>query len=286
MMDETTAEQTWAKTTALTRDLKPRILSGLLLALVAVGLAYAGPLSFALLVVAVGLLMCWEWGRIVRGEGFDIAFVAHSVAVLAASIAAARGFAAIGLIVVLIGAIIVLLMRFGRQGRLSGLGVLYVGLPAVALLWIRSDEPHGFKAVMFVLLVVWATDTFAYLGGRIIGGSRLWPRVSPNKTWAGLICGITGATFMGVLFALPLAGASIWRLAASALVLGLVSQAGDLAESALKRGFGVKDASSLIPGHGGFLDRVDGVVPAAVAAALLGLLLNFHAPAQAILFWS
>jgi phosphatidate cytidylyltransferase len=267
------------------RDLKARILSGLLLAAVGVVITYAGVVPFAVLVVAVTTLMSWEWGRVVRSGNLDAAFAVHAGAVAAAVLLSALGYAALGFILVIIGALLVLLHQFGRQGRLSGLGVLYVGVPAVSLLWLRSDEPYGFAAVVFILLVVCTTDTFAYFGGRSIGGARLWPRISPNKTWAGLASGVVAATLVGALFGSFLDGASQLGLALTAFALALVSQAGDLAESALKRGFGVKDASALIPGHGGFLDRLDGLVFAATFVALFALFANVHAPASALLFW-
>jgi len=267
------------------RDLKPRIISGLVLAALALMITYAGVMPFAGLVIAIAVAMCWEWGRVVRGQQFGAAFAVHAGAVAAAALLAALGYAALGLVLVMIGIILVLLLQFGHQGRLSGLGVAYVGIPAVSLLWIRSSEPFGFAAVLFVLLVVCTTDTFAYFGGRSIGGARLWPRISPNKTWAGFISGIAAATLAGALFALFIEDASPAGLALTALVLALASQAGDLAESALKRGFGVKDASALIPGHGGFLDRLDGVVVAAAVAALIALFADMHAPGRAILFW-
>ena len=284
-MSENTTERAVAPTSGLSRDLRPRIISGLVMGLIALGLNYAGPMPFALLVVAVATLVSWEWGRVVRGQDADFAFLVHATAVIAAGGLAAIGLAAIGVVMLLIGAILVLLIQIGQHGRLSGLGVIYVGLPAVALLWIRSDEPFGFAAVLFVLLVVVVTDTCAYFGGRLIGGPRLWPRVSPNKTWAGLLSGISSAAIARAAFAVFIPDSSATQLALSGFILGCVSQIGDLAESALKRGFGVKDASALIPGHGGFLDRVDGVVFAAAAAALLALTVNMHAPAQAILFW-
>lgn len=267
----------------LSRDLKPRIISGVLLAALALGLTYAGSVTFALLVIPIALVMCWEWGHVVRGEQLDATFAIHAGTVALATLLAAMGFAALGVLLLLIGAILVLLLQFSEGGRLSALGVPYVGVPAIALLWIRGDEPYGFAAVLFLLLVVWATDTFAYFGGRSIGGARLWPRVSPNKTWAGFVSGITAGTLVGALFAFFVADASHSGLALTALVLAVVSQAGDLAESALKRGFGIKDASTLIPGHGGFLDRMDGVVFAASAAALLALFTDLQSPARALL---
>lgn len=267
-------------------DLKPRIISGVLLGLLALGLTYAGTVTFAALVIAIALAMSWEWGRVVRGPEMDAACIVHGAVVAAASLLAALGYAALGLVLILIGAILVLLLRFSEGGRLSALGVPYVGVPAVSLLWIRADASYGFVAVLFVLLVVCATDTFAYFAGRAIGGPRLWPRISPNKTWAGFLAGIAAGTLVGAAFAFFLEEGSFSHLAAIAFLLALVSQAGDLAESALKRGFGVKDASALIPGHGGFLDRMDGVVFAAAAAALMALTGNLQEPARALLFGS
>ena len=274
------------RTASLPRDLGPRILSSLLLAGVALLFDYAGRGPFAVLVLAIALLMCWEWGRVVRGEGLDSAFFVQALAVIGAGALSAAGLAAIGLSVLAIGAILILVMRFGRHARISALGVIYVGLPVVSLLWIRSSEPYGVAAILFLFVVVWSTDTFAYIGGRLIGGARLWPSISPNKTWAGLISGVLASTVASALFALFIAGASPLALAASGLILGVVAQAGDLAESALKRGFGVKDASTLIPGHGGFMDRLDGVVSVATAAALMALIANGQEPARALLFWS
>ncbi|MGB3720759.1 MAG: phosphatidate cytidylyltransferase [Hyphomicrobiaceae bacterium] len=286
-MSGLTSDQEQAVRSAVTTsDLKPRIISGVLLGLLALGLTYAGTVTFAALVIAIALAMAWEWGRVVRGPEIDPACIVHSAIVAAAALLAALGYAALGLVLIVMGAILVGLLRFSEGGRLSALGVPYVGIPAVSLLWIRADVSYGFLAVLFVLLVVIATDTFAYFGGRAIGGPRLWPRVSPNKTWSGFLAGITAGTLVGVVFAFFLEEASYAHLAATAFVLALVSQAGDLAESALKRGFGVKDASALLPGHGGFLDRMDGVVFAATAAALIALRGNLHEPARALLFGS
>jgi phosphatidate cytidylyltransferase len=271
---------------SLPQDLGLRIVSSLLLASVALLFDYAGLVPFAVLVLVVAVLMSWEWGRVVRGEGLDNTFFVHAAAVLGSGVLAAAGLAAIGVSVLIIGAILILVTRFGAHARLSALGVIYVGVPAVALIWLRSDEPYGAQVVLFILLLVWSTDTFAYIGGHLIGGLKLWPSISPKKTWSGLISGVAASTATGVLFALFLEGASPFALGVSGLGLALVAQAGDLAESALKRGFGVKDASSLIPGHGGFLDRLDGVVSVTVVASLLALAINSRAPAHALLFWS
>lgn len=267
-------------------ELTMRVVSALLLGVVALAMAWWGPLPFALLVLFVALLMSWEWGRVVRGVEFDLTFIVHAIAVTIAVGLAACGYAALGMAALAIATIISVPLQFGERSLLSAAGVLYTGLPALALLWMRSDaDPWGFRAVLFIFGLVWATDTFAYVAGRIIGGPKLWPSISPNKTWSGLIGGVAAGAVAAALFA-HLVGASVPALAVSGLMLALVAQAGDLAESALKRHFGVKDASNLIPGHGGFLDRMDGVVTVAVTAALFALLANAAAPAHALLFGS
>ncbi len=187
MPDNVVASETEAGNAPwLSSNLKLRLISGAVLATVAFLLTYAGPLPFALLILVCALVISWEWGRLVRGATFDLGFFLHAIGVTAAIVLAAAGYAALALAVLVIAAITLIPLYIGRGARLSGLGVFYVGLPAVALLWLRSDEPFGFTAVLFVFAVVWSSDTAAYAAGRSIGGPKLWPRVSPNKTWAGL----------------------------------------------------------------------------------------------------
>lgn len=265
------------------RDLAPRLISGLALGALALALTVWGVVPFAALVLVVTIVMSWEWARIVRGTGVDLAFMIQAAAAILGCVLSATGYAAMGLAAVLVGAIIVVPLRLGHGARLSALGVLYVGIPAVVLIWLRAAEPLGLEAVLFLFLVVWTTDTAAFIAGRAIGGAKLWPAVSPNKTWAGLIGGIGTAAVAGALSARLVPGASALHLAIVALVLGLVAQAGDLGESALKRAFNVKDASGIIPGHGGFMDRADGLVTAAAAAAIICLIVDMRSPARALL---
>jgi phosphatidate cytidylyltransferase len=266
-------------------DLRVRLMSGAVLATLALGVDYAGRTPFAILVAALAMVMCWEWGRLVRRHGGDAAMVVHAGAVLLAIALAVVGFAVFACVALIAGAIAVIPLRLGERAHLSAFGVLYVGLPAVALVWIRSDEPYGTVAIIFIFLAVWCTDTGAYLAGRTIGGARLWPAISPNKTWAGLAGGVfAGGVACGVL-ALWVAGASPLGLAALGAILGLAAQMGDLAESALKRRYGVKDVSGLIPGHGGFMDRLDGLVSAATVAGLVAIVLNVASPAGALIFF-
>jgi phosphatidate cytidylyltransferase len=159
---------------------------------------------------------------------------------------------------------------------LRWLGVIYVGPATASLLWLRADPSAGGANVLFVLLIVWGSDIGAYVVGRLIGGPKLAPSISPGKTRSGAVGGLLAALAVGLLAAVLLDPDSVAPLPALAVaaVLGVVSQAGDLLESAIKRYFGVKDSGHLIPGHGGLLDRLDGVLTAAPAAALLALFLG------------
>jgi phosphatidate cytidylyltransferase len=265
-------------------DLKLRLMSGSVLAIVGLAALFAGVMPFALGVAAVAVVMSWEWGRIVRGPEIDVATIVHVLCAGLAALLTTFQAAALGLAVLLVGTFLVFALMFGNRPLMSAFGVLYTGLPAIALIWIREDVPWGLNAILFLLLVVAATDTFAFLAGRLIGGPKLLERLSPKKTWSGLIGGVTAAGAAAALFAWGLGLPDIVRLALLAVCLGIISQAGDLAESALKRAYGVKDSSNLIPGHGGFMDRMDGIAAAAVAAGLAALFINPTEPARLLLF--
>lgn len=269
----------------LPRDLLPRLASGLILAAAALALTWASLHTFAVLVTAVGLIVAWEWGRIVRKAGADTILAVHLIATFAAGLLAFSGFTMLGVLAAIVGAIIAAILGFGGTGPVSALGVLYTAMPVISLIWIRRGSHYGFEAALFVLMTVWAADTGAYFAGRTIGGPKLYPRISPNKTWSGAIGGILASVAIAVLFKLAMPALATLPLVCGAIALAIVSQTGDLLESAMKRRYEVKDASGLIPGHGGFMDRVDGLIFAAVAAALFALIVNVHAPARAILTW-
>jgi phosphatidate cytidylyltransferase len=265
------------------RDLKTRLVSGLLLAGAAIGLTWYSPWTFAALVLAVSIIVAWEWGRIVRDGGIDMVFAVQAGVLIGAVVLGVLGQPVFGLIALLVGTIVTGLLCFGERGQMSAAGVLYAGLPAVALVWFRGARPLGFEAALFVLLAVWATDTGAYAAGRLIGGPKLAPSISPNKTWSGLLGGVSASAMIALGLALATGLASPLRLMVVGMGLAVISQAGDLMESALKRQHAVKDASNIIPGHGGFMDRVDGLIFAAVAAALLAAAINVASPAAALL---
>ena len=162
--------------------------------------------------------------------------------------------------------------------------MIQVALPAAALIWLRCDEALGAIAVVYLFAVAWTTDTASYAAGRAIGGPKLAPRISPRKTWSGFIIGALMPALVGIAFALALGNTSPFGLALVSVALALACQAGDLTESWVKRRFGVKDMSQTIPGHGGLLDRIDGLLFAAALAALIGLR-DLANPGHGLLIW-
>lgn len=150
-------------------------------------------------------------------------------------------------------------------------GAVYILLPTVSLAWLRLDPVIGRATIYWLFALVWAADTGGYLFGRLIGGPKLAPRVSPKKTWAGLLGAVVFAGLAGVAVGLALGRESLLPITVASGILGAVGQAGDLAESWVKRHFGIKDSSNLIPGHGGLLDRVDALVAASVVVAAASL---------------
>ena len=270
----------------LGEDFAQRLLSGLAMGALAALCTFLGATLFAVLVVVVAMLLSWEWGRLVHGREGDMVIAVHAAAAGGAAVLAAFEKFGLGLLLLPIGAILATLLTLGRNSVLSALGVFYVGLPAVSLIWLRSDPQLGLVAVVFVIVVVVTTDIAGFLTGRLMGGPKLWSRISPNKTWAGLIGALVAASIVAAMFRLVVPGGSAVWLAAIGAMLSLVAQVGDLAESAIKRRFGAKDASSLIPGHGGVMDRVDGLVAAASVVGLAAIVINVHSPAHALLLGS
>jgi len=253
-----------------------------------VGLAaYLGDVWWRWLVFVFGAVMIWEWCRIAarsRSGTSNVRTVITAVAVVWV-LGILNGFAhrdadfepwwlyefgtpwAIALcatVVTLIAA-----PHFRWSSLWFGAGIVYVTIPCVAIITLRADPAIGLQQILWIVALVIAADTGAYAAGRSIGGPKLAPRISPNKTWAGLGGAVVSAAIVGGITAAVLGRPSIVPLTAVSAGLAIVEQAGDLAESAFKRHFGVKDASNIIPGHGGALDRVDGLI--CVAAAVAGL---------------
>jgi len=252
-------------------DLRKRALSAALLAPTALACIWLGADAWtALMAVAAGGL-AYEWVALCNERPWRMPGVAVPVFVLLAGLVAVLDRERWALVVLGVGA--VLAWRLGRR-RALGAGVLYVGLASVALIWLRGDGAAGRANVLFLVVVVWASDIGAYAAGRLLGGPKLAPAISPGKTWAGAAGGLFAAMLVGEAAGQALGTAAHGRAALVAGLLGVAAQGGDLLESAVKRRFGVKDSGRLIPGHGGLLDRLDGLLTAAPAAAGLALLLG------------
>jgi phosphatidate cytidylyltransferase len=267
-------------------ELRTRILSALVLAPAALALAWLGGWPFAVLLAAASVAMAGELSALLPANSPTGRLLLGGFA-LGAVLLAARGLPAAAIIGGAAGLAFAVSARMWKGEPLwpAVLAFPYLVLPLVSLIWLRLDPAYGRIAIFWLLGVVWATDTFAYFAGRSIGGPKLAPRLSPNKTWAGLGGGMFGAALVG-------GGAAIWltlgsplRLALISALIAVVAQAGDILESALKRRAGVKDSGKLIPGHGGILDRVDGLVTAAACAALLSLLHGASTPGAGVLIW-
>ncbi|HEX4693776.1 phosphatidate cytidylyltransferase [Sphingomonas sp.] len=251
-------------------ELVTRIVTAAALIAVALVAILLGGIVFWVVVVALGMLMMAEWVDLVgaRAQPKRLALYALVVplAIMAPLLGAGPGFLALGLI----GGAFFFVGATTRSGWLAG-GIVYVAVPVLALLLIRQQKDIGLLYTIWTLALVWMCDIGAYFAGRLIGGPKLAPVVSPNKTWAGLFGGMVAAT----LFAVALhywAGLGKAAVLATPL-LAVLAQCGDLFESWLKRRAGMKDSGTLFPGHGGALDRLDGLVPVAPAAALLVVVL-------------
>lgn len=253
----------------MSEELKLRIVSGVVLAAVVLAATWYGGIVFRLLSAAIALLIYYEWSTITRLAAPDRIFGWAGVAAVAVAVVLDRtglglvalgGFTALGVLRAVTSA--------GTAGWLPG-GIFYAGLSGLSLAAIRGGDATGLAAMLFVFALVWATDILAYFVGRAIGGPKLAPRISPGKTWSGAVGGTVAAVAAGCAVALSLTDAPPIWIVLAALVLSVASQAGDLFESFIKRRFGVKDSSHIIPGHGGVMDRVDGLVFACFAAFLL-----------------
>lgn len=241
----------------LTRTISAAVLAPLVLLAI-----YAGGLWFIGLMVLSAGLMGWEWARLCGLGNLSVGAILAIAALGGLPLAFAFAAPLLPALVLLLGTLAAALatgFSERRQVPWIAAGTLYIGLACLALLWLRSVPAEGRNLVFWLLAVVWATDIGGYFAGRGIGGPRLAPAISPKKTWAGFIGGTLAAALVGVLAA-GLLGSDATLLVVGGMVLAVVAQAGDLLESWCKRRFGVKDSGHIIPGHGGILDRVDGLL--------------------------
>ena len=252
------------------RNLSTRIIAAAVLIPLALAIAYAGGWLWTALVTLAAIGLYVEWLMVV-GLVADRRVVASGVVALAAAgLCLAIGRIDFALVVLGVGLVVVALLT-PAQRNWSALGFIYAAVAEIASVLLRLDPVKGFAALVFVLVIVWVTDSGGYFAGRGIGGPKLWPRVSPKKTWAGAAGGLVASLAVAGAFAALDLG-KVGPLLMISGVLSVVSQLGDLFESAVKRRFGVKDSSQIIPGHGGLLDRLDGFVAAVAMAALFGFL--------------
>jgi len=263
-----------------------RLASALLLAPLALGSAYIGGWPFVIFWSLAALGIFWEWIWLVAAGRRTWVLVSGGSALVISLALMSIGRPAAAVLVIALGCAAVSAAMPGERRGWAAAGLPYAGAIGIAPIALRSDSDEGFLAMVFVFAVVWSTDSAAYFCGRLIGGPKLLPAVSPQKTWSGAIGGLAGAVFAAIAVARIAGLAEVAVLAGIGGILSIFAQAGDLFESRLKRRFGAKDSSHLIPGHGGLMDRLDGFVAAAAAAALIGILRGgIEAPARGLLVW-
>lgn len=262
-------------------DLRVRLISALVLAVVALLVFLFGGLwSASLLAIGTGA-MVWEWREMVvgQGQGLRAPGVLMIAAAALAVIVADLWMPAAGFVLLAIGTAIGAVWERASL-RFVVTGTLYIGAAMICIEALRNDFRFGFLAVLWLVLVVIAVDVGGYFGGRVFGGPKLWPRVSPKKTWAGLIGSVVCAQLIGLVFALAVGLSYPAEVALMSALVALVAVGGDLIESSAKRFFGVKDSSRLMPGHGGILDRLDGLMAAALVVAAVSFVRG-----QSIFLW-
>ena len=255
------------------RDFSVRAAAAVVMAALALVAAWIGGFWFMAFWFVAAALALWEWQRLIDGERLWTRIGVGALTLLAVAPLALHGAKAGTLAAMAVGAIAAGVAG-GRSGRAvwTGAGVFYAAAILAAPTLLRGSPAYGLAAILWLFAVVWGADTFAFLGGRLIGGPRLWRRVSPGKTWSGAIVGTFAGAAAGAIvgFLATHGGAPLAPLFWLGVAAAIVGQIGDLGESAMKRRFTVKDSSRLIPGHGGFLDRLDAFVAAAVFAVLVG----------------
>jgi phosphatidate cytidylyltransferase len=268
----------------MSRELRLRIISGIVLAAIVLAATWYGGLAFELLSALIALLIYYEWSTISGlherdPQGNALGWLGI-VAIAVMTVMELPAYS-VGALLLFMALTAVLVAIRGKSWWLPA-GILYAGLTAIALAEIRDDNLVGFVVMLFVFATVWATDIFAYFIGRALGGPKLAPRISPGKTWSGAIGGVIAAVIAGTGVAWSFFPGTGLRVVCVALLLSVCSQAGDLFESFVKRRFGVKDSSHLIPGHGGVMDRVDGLIFACFAAFLLAIVLSLATDGETV----
>lgn len=247
-----------------------RVVSALVMLPVAISIILLGGMAYFLFVTLLTLLILYEWNGICEARAFNAVFIFQVIfALLLIYSMSMDKYFDLYVYLIPLSLLVVSCIYFKMKLKFSLLGIAYALLPALSLIWLRQYSDQGGWIVLWMMIIVWSMDTGAYFAGKSIGGPKMSPKISPNKTWAGLIGGAVTAVIFGLIAAHYFdLGFRLEFLIPAAAALAVWSQIGDLAESALKRHFDVKDSGAVIPGHGGIMDRVDGVVFAAPAVAL------------------
>ena len=265
-------------------DLAPRVASALVMVALALAALWAGGFWFHLFWLVAGAAIVWEWQTMIDAPNRAPRLIFGVVALAASAALTANLAIEWALAAALVGALAAGAAAGRGKGPWAATGVVYACALVMATTLLRDSEFRGLESIVWLFAVVWTTDVMAYFGGRMIGGPKLWPRVSPSKTWSGFVTGVSCGAVAGLAVA-PV-GSSIPHVAVLSLLAAMVSQGGDLFESSVKRRFGVKDSSQLIPGHGGVMDRLDGFLAAAAFAALVAFArAGFASPAAALFSW-
>jgi phosphatidate cytidylyltransferase len=268
-------------------DLVPRVVSAVVLVALAVAALIVGGHVFALFWLIAAFAVNWEWQGLIGGERRLARVVIGAVALSAAAGFTHGGETVRGLFVLISLAGVVAILAGPSRRLWAFVGLIYAGALVVSVCALRDSPDVGLLAVAWLFALVWGTDVFAYFGGRMIGGPKLWPRVSAGKTWSGTITGVLSGALLG-LAVVHFGGAGPTKsppIFLASLAAAALAQVGDLGESMVKRRFGVKDSSHLIPGHGGVMDRLDGFIFASVFAALLGAFRGLSSTAAGVFFW-
>jgi|HubBroStandDraft_1064217.scaffolds.fasta_scaffold00077_19 phosphatidate cytidylyltransferase len=236
---------------------------------VALAAIWAGIPATAPLVALAAGIMAWEWGRMIGRlvTPFDAGLFVGTA--MAAVLAAGFVSAPAAILIAAAGIAGLVLLGSERSAGWTAFGMIWVLLPSVGFVRLRADPVTGLATALWLLALVWAIDVAAYAAGSRIGGPKLAPQISPNKTWAGLLGGIAAAMLVGLATGWLYETSSVWRITVLSGGLAIVEQIGDIAESYAKRRFGAKDSGNLIPGHGGLLDRLDGMLAVVIAVMML-----------------
>jgi phosphatidate cytidylyltransferase len=267
-------------------NLALRVLSAMVLAPLAIFAAYRGGWAFTLFWGLAAIAVLWEWTTLVVGPANRLMLSSCGGGIAAAGFVAWLGRPVAAMLVVGLGGLAAAIFAPDARRLWVTAGIGYAGAMLLAPVFLRADDTFGFAVIVLLFAIVWTTDIFGYFAGRAIGGPKLLAVVSPKKTWSGAIAGVAGAVLVALFVASMFGSFNRLAIIVIAFVLSVVSQCGDLFESWVKRQFGAKDSSHLIPGHGGVMDRLDGFWAAALVGCAIGLVRGgFDAPARGLLQW-